>query len=108
MIFPLRGEDNRVYAGKLIDLPSSRQAPFKADPKPDQVGEMLTIIVTASPLSSSLSTSSLPISNDLLTQWESMWSGVTERFELNNGAGQVRTLIEQQATSRSGMRQLTR
>lgn len=108
LIFPLRGEDNRLHAGKLIDIPASQQSPFKATPKPGQTGEMLTIIVTSSPLSLPLSSNSLPVSSTQLEEWERMWSGMTERFEMNEGVGQVRTLIEQQAASSTGARELTR
>ena len=37
-----------------------------------------------------------------------MWSGMTERFEMNGGAGETRTIEEQQAASPTGIRQLTR
>jgi hypothetical protein len=105
LIFPLHGEDNRLEAGKLIDIPAPHVAPFKAKPEPGQAGEMLTIIVTDSPLSLTLSNKELPISNAQLAEWTRMWSGMTERFEMVNGSGEARTVEEQQAT---GSRQLTR
>ena len=105
LIFPQRGEDNRLEAGKLIDIPNQDYAPFKASPKANQAGEMLTIIVTSSPLSLPLSGDPLPVSSTQLAEWEKKWSGMTERFEMNGGAGQTRTIEEQQAT---GNRQLTR
>lgn len=107
LIFPVRGEDNRLKAGKLIEIPAEHQPPFKAAPKPNQAGEMLTILITKSPLPLRLSNSFLPISPAQLTEWESVWSGMTERFEMNGGAGQVRTLPEQAAAA-GGIRQLTR
>ena len=108
LIFPLRGEDNRLVAGKLIDIPADHRSPFKAKPQPNQAGEMLTIIVTRSPLTLSLSDDPLPISNTQLAEWERNWSGMTERFEMNGGVGQTRTLAEQEAASPTGSRQLTR
>jgi len=105
LIFPLHGEDNRLEAGKLIDIPGQDDAPFKAQPGPGQTGEMLTIIVTRSPLSLSLSNKELPIPNAQVADWTKMWSGMTERFEMINGSGEVRTIEEQEAT---GTRQLTR
>lgn len=105
LIFPLHGEDNRLQAGKLIDIPASDDQPFKAQPNPGQAGEMLTIIVTQSPLSLPLTNKELRISNAQLAEWTTMWSGMTERFEMVNGSGEVRTPEEQQAT---GSRQLTR
>jgi Domain of unknown function (DUF4384) len=108
LIFPVRGEDNRLEAGKLIDIPADNRAPFKATPKPNQAGEMLTIIVTSAPLSLPLSKEYLPVSSTQLAEWERKWSGMTERFEMNGGVGQTRTLQEQEAASPTGSRQLTR
>lgn len=108
LIFPLHGEDNRLDAGKLIDIPAGHDRPFKATPKPNQAGEMITIIVTSSPLSLPLTRKELPISGGQLMEWERMWSGTTERFEMIGGSGEVRTAAEQQAASGTGARQLTR
>jgi hypothetical protein len=108
LIFPQRGEDNRLDAGKLIDIPAVNSQPFKATPQPDQAGEILTIIVTWSPLSLPLSNDPLPVSSAQLAGWEKMWSGMTERFEMDGGAGETRTIEEQEAAAPSGSRQLTR
>ena len=108
LIFPLLGEDNELQAGKLIDIPASHDSPFKASPKANQAGEMLTIIVTSAPLALPLSKKFLPISSAQLAEWERMWSGMTERFEMNGGAGLTRTIAEQEAASPTGSRQLTR
>jgi hypothetical protein len=105
LIFPHRGEDNRLEAGKLIDIPAQGHAPFKASPKANQAGEMLTIIITSSPLSLPLSEDPLAVSSTQLAEWERKWGGMTERFEMNGGVGQTRTIEEQEAT---GVRQLTR
>jgi hypothetical protein len=108
LIFPLSGDDNRLEAGKLIEIPAENQTPFKASPKANQAGELLTIIVTSSPLPLPVSKQSLPISNAQVAAWEARWSSQTERFEMNGGAGQTRTIEEQQAASRMRARQLTR
>jgi hypothetical protein len=106
LIFPLKGEDNRLYAGKVIDIPAPQQPPFKASPKANQAGEMLSIIVSLSPLPLPLTHTELPVSRTQLEEWERMWSGMTERFEMNDGVGQSRTAIEQEASTEG--RQLTR
>jgi hypothetical protein len=108
LIFPVRGEDNRLKPGKLIDIPTENEASFKATPKPNQTGEMLTIIVTLSPLQLPLSNDPLPITNTQLSDWEKRWSAITDRYEMNDGAGLTRTIEEQQAAATGGMRQLTR
>jgi len=105
LIFPQHGEDNRLRAGKLIDIPATKDEPFKASPKANQAGEMLTIIITLAPLPLALSDDPLPISKTQLTAWERKWSGMTERFEMNGGVGETRTIEEFEAT---GTRQLTR
>lgn len=108
LIFPIRGDDNRLNAGRLIDIPSDNQTPFRATPKSNQAGEILTIIVTSSPLALPVSYKPLSISNTQLMKWEEMWGGSAERFEMQGGAGQMRTRKEQQAADRKGTRQLTR
>jgi uncharacterized protein DUF4384 len=108
LIFPTQGEDNRLKAGKLIDIPAQDEPPFKATPKRDQSSELLTIIVTTSPLPLALSDGPIPISRTQLTAWEESWGAEPDRFEMNGGAGQVRTKQEELAASPSNTRQLTR
>lgn len=108
LIYPVRGDDNRLYPGRLIDIPAEDRRPFTANPKPNQAGELLTIIVTSAPLPLPISNHPLSISTEQLLEWTRRWNSLTARFEMNDGAGQIRTLQEQQAASRKGMRQLTR
>ncbi len=108
LIFPTKGEDNRLEAGKLIDIPAPDEPPFKANPKPDQSSELLTIIVTSSPLQLQLGLKARPISKKQLHEWEQRWGGHVDRLEMNGGAGQTRTLEEQLAASPTRSRQLTR
>lgn len=108
LIFPVHGEDNRLKPGRLIDIPTENEVSFKATPKRNQVGEMLTIIVTLSPLQLPLSNNPLPITNTQLSDWEKRWSAITDRYEMNDGAGLTRTIEEQQAAAHNGTRQLTR
>ncbi len=108
LIFPLLGEDNRVQAGKLIDIPAPDVNPFKTTPKSNQAGELLTIIITSKPLRLPISEGPLPISDAQLYAWEQRWGGPTARYEMNGGAGEVRTRQELQAAERSRARQLTR
>ena len=108
LIFPKRGENNRLEAGRLIDIPAENQAPFKASPQPNQAGEYLVFIVTSTPIPLPPYDKTLPISNAQLREWEERWGGFTERFEMNGGAGMARTTAEQEAASVKGSRQLTR
>lgn len=108
LIFPILNDDNRLSAGRLIDIPAEDQSPFKASPKPNQAGEVLTIIVSSKPLRLPISNKPLPISNAQLREWEELWGGWTEHFELQGGAGRIRSRQEQQAAAKKGLRQLTR
>lgn len=108
LIFPERGENNRLVPGKLIEIPGENRPPFKTDPKSNQAGERLTIIITSTPLPLPLSKQPLPVASTQLAQWEDRWSSLTERFEMNGGAGEARTIEEEQAVSSRGTRQLTR
>jgi len=111
LIFPLLGEDNYVAPGKLVELPALESDPnyFTARPKPKQIGEMLTLIVTSKPLTElPLSNEELLISRVQLRQWEKTWGGAAEVWEMEGGAGEAWTQEEQQAAARKGARQLTR
>ena len=108
LIFPVRGDDNRLQAGRLIDIPAENQAPFKATPKFNQAGEILTIIVKSTPLRLPISDQPQQISNTQLMEWEGLWRAMSERFEMEGGAGQARTKQEEQAAARNRTRQLTR
>jgi hypothetical protein len=114
LIFPtlsMRGGDNQVRPGKLIDLPAQEDDPnyFKASPnRSDQIGELLTIIVTNAPLDLAIGNEPLHISAADIAKWEKLWASATERFEMEGGAGQPWTKEEKEAAAAKGTRQLTR
>ena len=118
LIFParsMRGGDNQVRPGKLIDLPGQEDNPnyFTAQPShsaqgSDQVGEILTIIVASAPLALSIEAQPLLISAADVAKWEKSWGSQTERFELEGGAGKPWTKEEKEASSATGSRPLTR
>jgi hypothetical protein len=111
LIYPWTGADNEMRPGKLIDIPAQEDDPsyFTARlTSQNQVGEVLTIILTKSPLPLPISTKPIRVSNADLAEWEKMWGGQSERFELEGGAGQPWTEQEQQAAASKGSRQLTR
>ena len=114
LIYPwidMTGGDNKVEPGKLVDIPAQEDNPnfFTARlTSPNQVGELLTIIVTPRPLDLPLTDKPLQISSVDLARWEKQWGTEIERFEMEGGAGEVWTIQEQQASARKGTRQLTR
>lgn len=107
LIFPTRDEDNRLEAGKLIDIPGQDQLPFQATPASNQNGEMLTFIVTSAPLPLTLTGDAMPISSRQLAEWEDSFGGLSERFEMVGGVGQTRTTAELLAAASGGSRTLT-
>ena len=113
LIYPWKGMsgDNQLGPGKLIDIPAQEDNPsyFTARrSSANHAGELLTVIVTSSPLSLPISDTPIQISNTDLAEWEKRWGGFTERFEMEGGAGETWTEHEQQAAAHKGARQLTR
>lgn len=114
MIYPwvdVARADNQMRPGRLVDIPGQEDDPsyFTARPtSPNQVGEMLTVIVTSSPLELPISNKPFQVSDGELAKWEKMWGGQSERFEMEGGAGEAWTQQEQQASASKGTRQLTR
>ncbi|HLO00771.1 MAG TPA: hypothetical protein VK208_20095 [Pyrinomonadaceae bacterium] len=113
LIFPTlttRAGDNHVGPGKLIDIPAQEDDPgyYTARPtRSDQIGEMLTLIVTEAPLELPISEKPLQLSKVQISDWQRMWGGRSERFEMEGGAGTAWTKEERAAAAIKG-RQLTR
>ncbi len=111
LIFPTqttRGGDNSVQAGILIDIPGQEDRPFRATKsRLDHIGELLTIIVTSTPLDLPITMKPLAIASADVARWEATWGSPTERFEMVGGAGQTWTEREKQAAASTGSRQLT-
>ncbi|HMG74240.1 MAG TPA: hypothetical protein VK582_12125 [Pyrinomonadaceae bacterium] len=106
-----RGGDNQMGPGKLVEIPAQEDDPsyFTARrSSSDQVGEILTVIVTTSPLDLPISDKPFQISNVQMSKWEAIWGGQSDRFEMEGGTGEAWTKQEQQAGARKGTRQLTR
>lgn len=115
LIFPTattRGGDNRVKAGKLINIPDQYDQvnTFTLAPQPqrnDQIGENLTIIITTEKLERFEPTRAIAeytpapqmvkLTPAHLFSWESRWGGRSEQFDLEGGAGTVMTQGEQDA-----------
>jgi hypothetical protein len=114
LIYPwadLRGGNNQMRPGRLVDIPAQNDEPnyFTASrSSPNQVGEILTVIITSSPLDLPISDQPLRISATELSRWEKLWGAPSERFEMEGGAGETWTQEEQQAAATKGSRQLTR
>jgi hypothetical protein len=111
LIFPWAEADNKLVPGSLIDIPGEEDDPNHFTARVthrNQVGELLTFIVTATPLDLALSDKPLRIEPRELSRWEELWGGVSERYEMEGGVGQAWTQEEQQAAAKKKTRQLTR
>jgi hypothetical protein len=111
LIYPWSGTDNQLLPGRLIDIPTQEDDPSYFTARlttANQVGELLTFIVTSMPLDLPISNEPFEIASRQIRDWEKMWGAVSERFEMEGGAGEAWTQEEQQAAAKKGTRQLTR
>lgn len=104
LIFPtlkIRDGDNAVAAGRLIEIPDQDDHPFYFKMKrnrADQVGEVLTLLVTSQPIPSlQLGRKALKLTNEQFAQWEQKWKVPAKRVELANHAGKTYTKAEMTA-----------
>jgi hypothetical protein len=109
LVFPvtaIRDGDNRVFAGRLIDIPDSGdKSPFftlttkPRDGQPRPVGELITVLITPRPLQG-ITPGRLPVllNPEQVAKWENDWEGdVVELLEMDGGAGQSWTMVEKLA-----------
>ena len=103
LIFPtreLRRGDNRVYPGRLIEIPSQSDDPpyftFKRNRK-DQVSDKLTIIVSPFPLAIATPKQTTRLDRAQVTKWENFWGGASEHREASANTQRRRTRAEQEA-----------
>jgi hypothetical protein len=111
LIYPWSGIDNQLLPGRLIDIPAQEDDPSYFTARltaAKQAGELLTFIITSKPLDLRVSDKPLQVATAQVRDWERMWAGVTEQYELEDGAGETWTQEEQQAAAKNGTRQLTR
>jgi hypothetical protein len=107
LIFPTtrtHGGDNKVTAGKLIDIPAQDDRPnffTLRKSRDDQAEEELTVLIVPAPLEGvAIGAKPLGLSIEQAGQWEKQWgAGKTEVFELSGGVGKTWTRAEQQAAA---------
>ena len=107
LIFPTArtyGGDNKVTAGKLIDIPAQDDRPnffTLRKSRADQAEEELTVLIVPAPLEGvTIGAKAQALTNEQAGQWEKRWgAGKTEIFELSGGAGKTWTRAEQQAAA---------
>lgn len=109
LIFPSRRlpKGNQVKAGRVISIPSAKGKGFKIEPKPSgkkQVAELLTIVVSATPLVDTAKLGTKPyLPAEQVAEWESKWGTVPTTYEMDGGTGQAMTEQEQAAAADSSV-----
>jgi hypothetical protein len=104
LLFPakdLRGGDNRVGPGQLVDIPAQTDeipALVLTRSGPQHIGEELLVLVTLRPLPD-IAPVAAPrrLEPALVADWERQWSGNTSRLDLVAADRQTWTLAEQKA-----------
>jgi hypothetical protein len=104
LIFPtlrLRQGNNEVRAGRVVEIPDlADHPPFftMRRGRSDQVGEVLTVLVTSAPLPGlAIARNPLLLSREQIEEWEKKWSAPTKKLELAGGAGRPYTTAEKEA-----------
>jgi len=104
LIFPtlsLNGGDNRVSAGRVIEIPSSQDKPPFYTLKRSSLnheGETLTVIVTDKPLTElTIGRNALKISAEQFDSYEKRWGALTQQLELEGGSGAAMNKAEKAA-----------
>ena len=104
LIFPtlvLNGGDNKVSAGRVVEIPSAQDKPSFYTLKrsrPDHDGETLTVIVSDKPLTDLIiGRGALKVSAEQFNSYESKWAVAAQQLELENGAGKAMSKEEKNA-----------
>jgi hypothetical protein len=109
LIFPtlsLNDGDNKVDAGRIVEIPSSGDKPpyytLKRS-RADHDGEALTVIVSEKPLPGlTIGRNAQNISTEQFAKYEKQWGAMTQQLELEKGAGTAMTKAEKAAASGQG------
>ena len=110
LIFPttrtLNG-DNQVSVGKLAEIPAQDDSPpffTIRKSRPDQVAEMVSVLVSPTPLEGvNITDKAQKLTNEQVAKWEQSWSNSVGRLEMD-AVGQTWTKEEKEA---AGTRALT-
>ncbi len=109
LIFPttrLRGGENKVTIGRIVDIPAQEDSPnyFNLDPdRADLVGESISVLITPEPLPGvKIGEDAVQLSRIEVTEWEKKWSAQIGRLEMQNSVGKTWTKEEKEASAANG------
>jgi len=104
LLFPIlrvRGGDNKVAAGRLVEIPGPEDNPrflTMRMSRPGQVAEVLILLVTAAPLPElKIERNPIQLSPAQVQAWEKKWGAKVERLEARRQVGRTYTRAEKEA-----------
>ena len=107
LIFPTTrtsAGDNKVAAGRLLEIPAQDDSPpffTMKKSRPDHVAEVLSVLVTPTPLEEvQITDKAQKLSEAQLASWEKNWGGSVGRLEMTT-QGQTWTKEEKNANTRA-------
>jgi len=107
LIFPTTrtaGGDNQVAIGKLIEIPAQDDSPpffTMRKSRPDHVAEVVSVLVTPTPLEGvQITDKAQKLSDGQVAKWESAWGSSVGRLEMAT-TGQAWTKEEKDSTTRA-------
>src|ERR1044071_5688965 len=107
LIFPTTrtsGGDNKVAVGRLLEIPAQDDSPpffTMKKSRPDHVAEVLSVIVTPSPLEEvHVTDKALKLMDSQVASWEKAWGAGVGHLEMST-TGQTWTKEEKDATTRA-------
>jgi len=113
LLFPIlrvRGGDNKVAAGRLVEIPGPEDNPrflTMRMTRPSQVAEVLILLVTPAPLPDlKIERNPIQLSPAQVQAWEKKWGAKVERLEARRQVGKTYTRAEKEAALQ-GTRLLT-
>lgn len=109
LIFPttaLRGGENKVTVGRIVDIPAQEDNPNYFNLLPDRAdlaGEVISVLITPEPLPNvKITDEALPLSKADVADWEKKWATQIGRLEMENSVGKAWTKEEKDAGSTNG------
>jgi hypothetical protein len=113
LIFPtldFRDGDNRIRAGRTIEIPARADRPpyfslkrSRSAEGSEEVSEEVIVVVALKPLPDiAVRPSRQKLSEEQVARWQKQWGAETERWELIGGAGKSYTKAEKKAADGKG------
>jgi hypothetical protein len=106
LIFPttsIRGGDNRVSAGRAIEIPPEREnSYFEIGGDAGLEAEEVIVLVVSKPLDLPIGADPLELTDEQIAGWERQWGAPVESLEMVGGVGRVVTPAEKAAWTNEG------